>query len=223
MEEPAAVRDLTAPRVFARDTVEFDRALNFIDAIFGFSITLLITNLQVPTGNEWRSVSALLGGPVGNQLTGFAISFVVIAGFWRLNHRVIAGFRALDAVTVQVGIMLAGFVIFIPFTTQGISGGNTGDLPLPTAVYALNVAVVVLVTVLLVLLGRRRGLTADTGSALQATARELSVAAVFLASIVVAYRVGPGAAKLSWLSLMVIPPVVDWLAKARSRGRSPGR
>ena len=55
-----------------------------------------------------------------------------------------------------------------------------------------------------------------TGSFLQATASELSVAAVFLISIVIAYQVGPRAAALSWLSLIVIPRLVDWLAKTRS-------
>lgn len=206
------MRDSADPRLFLRDTAEFGRALSFIDAIFGFSITLLVTNLQVPAAEDWRSVSTLLGSPVGNELTGFAISFVVIAGFWRLNHRVIAGFRALDTVTTQVGILIAGFVILIPFTTQGLTI-HTGNLPLPTAVYALNVAVVELVTVLLVLLGRRRGLAVVTGTALQATAGELAVAAVFLVSIVIAYQVGPGAATLSWLSLIVIPRVVDRLVK----------
>ncbi|MGV0835252.1 hypothetical protein [Mycolicibacterium thermoresistibile] len=33
---------------FTRGTSEFDRALSFIDAIFGFSITLLIANLDMP-------------------------------------------------------------------------------------------------------------------------------------------------------------------------------
>ena len=215
MEEQAPVLDSAAPRSFPRDTAEFDRTLNFVDAIFGFAITLLVTNLQVPAADEWRSVSALLSGPVGDQLTGFGISFVVIAGFWRLNHRVIAGFRGLDSVTKQVAILIAGFVIFIPFTTQGLTI-HTGGLPLPTAVYALTLAVVELATVLLVWLGRRRGLAVVTGSFLQATASELSVAAVFLISIVIAYQVGPRAAALSWLSLIVIPRLVDWLAKTRS-------
>ena len=31
------------PGVFERGSTEFDRALNFVDAIFGFSVTLLVT------------------------------------------------------------------------------------------------------------------------------------------------------------------------------------
>ena len=56
--------------------------------------------------------------------------FVVIAAFWRANHRAMAGFRALDAVTLRMSIVVAGLVVFIPFTTRAIS---SSDLPLATA------------------------------------------------------------------------------------------
>ena len=208
--------NLSSPAVFARDTSEFDRALNFIDAIFGFSITLLVTNLDIPSGQAWQSVSALLGGAVGDQLQGFAISFVVIAGFWRLNHRVISGFGALDSATILLCIFLVGFVIFIPFTTQGISDSRSSNLPLPTALYAVNVAVVVLATVLLVVLGRTRHLAEEEPApVILQVAHQLAVAAVFLLSIPIAYLVSADVAKLSWLSLVVIGPVIDRLCRRR--------
>ncbi|HTY27871.1 MAG TPA: TMEM175 family protein, partial [Mycobacterium sp.] len=102
--------------VFARDTSEFDRALNFVDAIFGFSVTLLVTTLDVPPAAAWQNLSSLLGSGLGDQLVAFVISFAVVAGFWRGNHRLIGTFHALDAATVRVLIYLVALVVFIPFT-----------------------------------------------------------------------------------------------------------
>ena len=89
-------------------------------------------------------------------------------------------------------------------------------MPLPTALYAVNVTVVVLATAVLVVLGHLRGLTADKGvSPFTEIARQLAVAAVFLLSIPIAYGVHADAAKLSWISLVVIGPVVDRLVGRR--------
>jgi len=37
-----------------------------------------------------------------------APALVVIAAFWRANHRAMAGFRALDAVTLRMSSVVAG-------------------------------------------------------------------------------------------------------------------
>lgn len=143
------------PDVYERDTAEFDRALSFVDAIFGFSVTLLVTTLDVPPADAWQNLSSLLGSGLGDQLLAFVISFAVVAGFWRSNHRLIRTFRALDAVTLRVLIYLVALVVFIPFTTKAISDPNPAGLPLPTALYAANVGAVVLVGVVLMALRLR--------------------------------------------------------------------
>lgn len=202
-----------SPTIYPRGSSEFDRALNFIDAIFGFSLTLLIASVEVPAGDAWRSLDALWATGLGSQLAAFGISFAVVAAFWRANHRAIADFHALDSLTLRVGIVLVGLVVFIPFTTRALT---TSDYPLPTALYATNVALVVLANAGMVLLGRARGLTADRHTPPSSElARTLVTAGVFLGSIPLAYRFSPGTAMLSWLSLLVIDPVVDRLAAHR--------
>ena len=202
--------------VFQRDSMEFGRALNLIDAIFGFCLTLLVTTLEVPPAAEWKDLSTLLGGGLGDQLLAFLISFAVVVGFWLTNHQVLASFRALDGATVRVCIYLVGLIIFIPFTTKGISDPDPAHLPLPTAVYAVNVAAIVLVTVALVLVGRKRGLTDGPLPVPGLIAHSLVVAAIFLCSIPIAYRFGPDAATWTWLSLVVISPAVGMLVRRRS-------
>lgn len=206
-------------REFPRDTAEFDRSLNFVDAIFGFSATLLVTTLDVPPAEEWKSLGVLLGGGLGDQLVAFAISFAVIAGFWRTNHRVISNFRALDPVTLRILLYLAALVVFIPFTTRAISDPDPADYPLPTALYAANVAAVVLVTMALVLVGKWRGLTDDGTPLAPQISGSVVAAVVFLASIPVAYRFGPDNAKWCWLTLLAISPVADLIVKRLSATR----
>ena len=61
-------------------------------------------------------------------------------------------------------------------------------------------------------IGRRRGLV-DDGRGSAAIPQYMAVAAVFLVSIPIAYWVSADAAKLSWLSLIVINPIVDRLVR----------
>jgi len=204
---------------FGRDTVEFGRAINLIDAIFGFSLTLLVTTLEVPPAAAWVSLRALLDTGLGDQLFAFAISFLVVVGFWLTNHQVLSSFRALDGATVRVCIYLVGLVIFVPFTTKAISDPDPAALPLPTALYAANLAAITLVTVALILVGRSRGLADASLRGTGIITHSLMVAAVFGVSIPIAYRFGPETAKWSWLSLIVLSPAVEFAFRRRqSRG-----
>lgn len=204
--------------VFERGSVEFGRAVGMIDAIFGFSLTLLVTTLEVPPAQAWVSPRALLGTGLGAQLLAFFISFVVVVGFWVSNHQVLSSFHALDAATIRVCIYLVGLVIFVPFTTKVISGPDPAHLPLPTVVYAVNVAAIVFMTVALILVGRARGLADRTPRSDQLIAHSLAVGVVFLVSIPIAYRFGPDAAKWSWLSLVVVTPLLGLIGARRRAG-----
>lgn len=79
---------------YGRDSVEFARAVAFFDAIYAFALTLLVVNVDPPEAAAWTSLGALLDSGLGSQLLGFAISFIVIPVFWRVNHRLIARFAA---------------------------------------------------------------------------------------------------------------------------------
>lgn len=202
-------------RVYPRDSIEFRRAVNLIDAIFGFSLTLLVTTLEVPPATAWVSLPALLDTGLGDQLMAFVISFVVVVGFWTANHQVISSFRALDAPTIRICVYLVGLVIFVPFTTKAISDPDPARLPLPTALYAVNITAIVLATVALILVGRARGVADQDAAGPGLIAHSLVVAAVFLISIPIAYRFGPDAGKWSWLSLIGLNPLVGVLSRRR--------
>ena len=201
---------------FERESVEFIRTMTLMDAIFGFALTLLVVDLEVPPPAEWQSLHTLLGGGMAERLIAFLISFLVIAGMWVLNHQVLSLFHALDAPTVRTCIYLVALVIFVPFTTRAVSAPDPYKYPLPTAVFAANVAAIALVTVALILVGRARRLTDNPLPKPGLIAHSLAVAVVFLISIPIAYRFGPNPAQWSWLSLAPISPTVSFLARSRT-------
>lgn len=194
-------------RVFGRDGAEFGRGLGFFDAIYGFAITLLIANIDPPPPEAWRDLPTLLSSGLGSQLLGFAISFAVIAVFWRHNTVMLARFKAFDGAIITANLVTAALIVFIPFTTQGISDPELAGYPLPTALYAVNVALAIVAQGVMYELGRSRRLLADPVTPAATRALRLDLLAqvtVFALSILLAYTAGPSWAQLSWALLVPI-------------------
>lgn len=199
---------------------EFDRGISFFDAIYGFAITLLIANVDSPPPEAWRSVRALLDSGAATQLTGFALSFTVIAIFWRLNVRVTRALGGLDGPTTLLNLVAAAMIVVIPFTTQGISDPETAGLALPTALYALNIAAASLSQTAVHQLGRARGMErvpSTRGDNARLLADALVTPAVFLASVPVALVAGGTQAKWVWASLFVLAPLSGKLLRRNER------
>jgi len=199
----------------SRKSNEFGRGISFLDAIYGFAATLLIANVDAPPAEAWTSLSALGESGVPSQAMGFALSFTVIAVFWRVNVRLIRRLRGLDGPTIAVNLLASGLVILIAYTTQGISDPSTAGLPLPTALYAANIALVALSQTAMFQLARARGLERVPTPA-RANLLDMSGAlvspVVFLASIPIAMTWGAAAGKLTWAALLVLGPLVGTLA-----------
>ncbi|MDR5699773.1 TMEM175 family protein [Agromyces aerolatus] len=199
-----------APSHYHRDSVEFARAFTFFDAVYAFALTLLVVNIDPPEASEWGDLWTWLSGGLGWQLFGFLVSFVVIAVFWRTNHRLSSGFVAMSSGTMTANIVALVFVVFIPFSTQGISDPETGDQPLAVAVYAVNIAAAVMAQSAIFLVARRDGVIANPLPRRADTVRLLDTATtplVFLLSIVVAYAWGADWGRWTWALLLVIGPL----------------
>lgn len=206
-----------AQRSFGRDGTEFGRGIGFFDAIYGFAITLLIANIDLPPADAWRSIGTLLGSGLGDQLLGFVISFVVIAAFWKGNADVMSQFRALDGAAITMNLLTAALVVLLPFTTQGISDSEISELPLPTALYAVNVALALVAQHLVVEVGARRGLLEAPHSARERWAWRIDVlaqVAVFAVSVPIAYLISPQWAWVTWALLILVAPLTGrWAAR----------
>lgn len=196
--------------VIRRETSEFDRGLSFFDAIYGFAVTLLIANVDLPEPEAWRDLESLGQSGLGQQLFGVVLSFVVICALWRVNVRLVKALEGLDGPMMVANLAAAGLVILVPFTTDAISNPQTSDLALPSVLYALNIAGVSLAQSAVYQLGRRAGLERRPTSAREnrwLLLAALTTPAVFVLSIPVALTVGSAAAQWSWVSLIVLLPL----------------
>jgi len=192
---------------YGRDEAAFDRAIGFIDATFALALTLLITTIDVSdTPAAWRSF-ADLDTALGTQFIAFAIAFVVIARYWLAHHRMVVSFAAIDTPLIVANLGLVAAIILLPFSTQAVGDPRVEDLPLPTVVMAMNVAVASVMYAAVYALAYRRRLLAEPPTREAATDHLLAMltpAAVFLGSVPIAYLVSPIAGQLFWLSLIPI-------------------
>jgi uncharacterized membrane protein len=207
--------DPGAPR-FARGTPEFDRALAFFDGTYAVALTLLVTTLDSTTvPGAWADLAALWAA-IGSQIVAFFLAFAIVAFYWRSNHAFVARLHHLSGRLITVNLVLLAFVVLLPFSTDALGEHQE---PLATAVFAGNVAVISATEAVMSLLAWRNGLPSappsPRGIRLELVA-QLVPPAVFLASIPVAYLVSSPAARLSWLTLVVVNPVVGILVRRRA-------
>jgi uncharacterized membrane protein len=196
---------------YGRGSAEFDRGVSFFDAVYGFAITLLITTVHPPGPKAWASVRTLLASGFGSELFGFVLSFLVIALFWRYNYRLIGTMSGMTSRIVASNIACVFFIILIPFTTQAMNSAALTNLPLPTALYAANIAFASLSQATMYQIARASGLV-PAASTRRGTVigwvQDLALPVVFLGSIPIAFLAGAHYAQDSWALLAVLMPVL---------------
>ena len=204
---------------YTRDQSEFDRAVAFFDATFALAMTLLVTTLDVNDRVSAFGSLASLGDAVGAQFITFLIAFAVVASFWLQHHRMVASFVAIDVRTIVANLCLIAAIILLPFSTASVGDPSVEHLPLPTVLMAVNVAAVAVLYTVVWIVAAGRGLIdppPDARGRLETVIVGSVPTVVFLASIPIAYLVAPDTARLLWIVLLVVNPVVPRLT-ARMR------
>src|SRR5215218_4256217 len=210
-----------SPR-FSRDRGEFDRAIGFFDATFALALTLLVTTLDVSgESSVWESLGSL-DDEVGSQFIAFAIAFALIANYWLVHHRLIASFDALDTPVIVANLFLIAAIVLLPFSTEAVGDPEIDDLALPTAVFALDVAAASMMLTIIYWLAWKRDLLRSRPSRAELRANLIASvvpAVIFVVSIPIAYLASATAAKLSWLSLIILNRLSS--PRRRSKAESP--
>jgi uncharacterized membrane protein len=182
--------------------IEFSRIVAFSDGVFAIAITLLVLGLTIEPGLKHDEVADAVWDQWDNFLA-FAISFAVIGRFWLVHHRFFGEVRAFDGRLLGLNMLYLASIVLIPFSSQvlGEYGGTTAGVVL----YAANLSAVVLIGLWLIADAHRAGLTgADAATQREAWIRACYIAAVFLASIPVAF-LAPSVAPFLWLVLFFDP------------------
>ncbi|MEV5437099.1 TMEM175 family protein [Streptomyces sp. NPDC052682] len=180
-----------------------DRLLALSDGVFAIAITLLVLDLSVPRGLDGaeyrRALRELLP-----DLGAYALSVVVLAGFWRDHRRIFRSVRQVDAQVVSLTVLGLGVAALLPFPTRLISdyGGQAASVAIyAAAVAALGASHLALVTVLTARPWLRTGAVVDEGYRRYALDMAATVA-VFLVTIPLALTIGVAA---MWWWLVLFP------------------
>ena len=134
--------NLAPRRTYGRESVEFARTLTFTDGLFAIAMTLLVVDLAVPTLSEAGSVHELADklNDDSAKFISFFISFAVIGRYWFAHHTYFSALARIDRGLIGLNLLYLAFIAFLPFPTALL--GEYFENPLSIAIYAVNVALV---------------------------------------------------------------------------------
>ncbi|MBK5232262.1 MAG: DUF1211 domain-containing protein [Thermoleophilia bacterium] len=170
---------------------DLSRIFAFTDGVYAIAITLLVLQIDVPTGitgdaSLWSGIS-----DEGPDLLAFALSFLVIGMNWVGAHRFMRTVNEYDRGLMLLTLLALFFIVLIPFTSQ-LLGEYGSEAPLAVVFYILNMLAVVIASALM----QRHVLKAGLGKPEYRWDTELSLksslftGAVFILTIPVAYLFG---------------------------------
>lgn len=188
--------------------VDAGGAFSFFDAVFAVAMTLLVTTIA-PGPDAWTSWSSLWNS-IGDQLTAFALSFLLIGVYWWTNRRFLTSLRGITPRLVFLNLLMLAFVVLLPVSTNAMGERSTAADEVATVVYALNIAAISSISVIEYLVARHQRLldpAPDRRQSIISVVDGALVPVVFLVSIPIAVWVSPDVARWSWISLLVLGPI----------------
>ncbi|MFG2659840.1 TMEM175 family protein [Streptomyces sp. NPDC048425] len=196
------------------------RFLALSDGVFAIAMTLLALDITLPAGLNPAGFERALGDVVPN-LWSYAISFLVIAAFWRGHHEMFRYTREVDGTVIRLGLLGLGLIALMPFPTTLLA--EYGDQPQAVAVYSGAVAAMGAAQLALaVVLWKRPWLGGEAlpdPVARNDVADLASVVLVFAVAVPLAF-VSPTGAKWWWVVLIPLKAVTGNRGK---RLRAAGR
>lgn len=200
--------DTTRRSAAGRMFLDSGGAFSFFDNVFAVAMTLLVTTIT-PTASAWRSWSTLWEDS-GNQLTAFAISFLLIAVYWWANRKFLSSLRAISPRMVFCNLVMLAFVVLLPVSTNALGEGSINTTGVATVVYAINIAAISTMMVVEFLVARAEDLLDPMPSSRLVVLEVLDgmlAPVVFLVSIPITILVSPYWGRWTWAALFVLGPM----------------
>ncbi|MET7913699.1 TMEM175 family protein [Streptomyces avermitilis] len=183
------------------------RLLALSDGVFAIAMTLLALDITLPAGLDPAGFEHALGDVMPN-LWAYALSFLVIAAFWRGHHQIFLHAREVDGTVIRLGLLSLGPIALMPFPTTLLA--EYGDLPQAVAVYSGAVAAMGAAQLALTVVLWKRpwlGRAAMSDSVARNDVADLvSTVLVFAVAVPLAF-VSPTGAKLWWVVLIPVKSV----------------
>lgn len=97
-----------------------DRTEGITDGIFGFAMTLLVVNIEVPhpdPGHPGNTVLSILAS-LNQDFLQYIIAFMVLAFFWILHHRQFEDLKFVDHKLLLINFLGLILVALMPFSAE---------------------------------------------------------------------------------------------------------
>jgi uncharacterized membrane protein len=100
----------------------------FSDGVLAIIITIMVLELHVPHGTEWRSLA-----PLWPVFLSYVLSFVYLGIYWNNHHHMLHVTRRVNGGILWANLHLLFWLSLTPFTTAWM--GENHFAPVPTATY----------------------------------------------------------------------------------------
>jgi uncharacterized membrane protein len=204
------------------DAPGVERLLALSDGVVAIALTLLVLSLHVPhlpSNAQDANDAAWLARQLQDltdPLISYVISFYVIAQFWLAHHRTFRLMSGHDEALAWWNFLFLFTITMLPFTSDLL--GQYASNPLAVDIFALNLLLASLSTVIVVSVAQRKGLLKPGSHAVElrtGRVRSLGVGIVVVASMGVAWA-SPEVAKYMWFLIAVVPRVLYRFIERRS-------
>jgi uncharacterized membrane protein len=198
------------PRVVdEEDMPDIDRLLALTDGVVAIALTLLVLQLRVPELTQNMDSAKALWHALnvdGGELTSYLISFLVIAQFWLVHHRILRTMRGHSEGLAWRNFAFLLALTLMPFTSDLM--GRYSDNPLSITFFAINLLALSLSTQWIYLYAINHHLVVDKRRSsyeerLGRVRSSLTIAVVSIA-IVLAWT-DTSVARYVWLLFLVVP------------------
>src|SRR5436305_11543646 len=104
------------------------RLETFSDGVIAILITIMVLELRVPHGADWRALRPLL--PL---LLSYTLSFIFLGIYWNNHHHMFPTVDRVNGRSLWANMHLLFWLSLVPFATGWM--GENHFAPLPTALY----------------------------------------------------------------------------------------
>lgn len=228
---PASAKLVSVPiftRVADDDNIPgIDRLLALTDGVVAIALTLLVLQLQVPAkgtfdnANSARQLWHALSVD-GGELTSYLVSFVVIAQFWLVHHRILRTMRGHSEGLAWRNFAFLLTLTLMPFTSDLM--GRYSDNPLAVTFFAINLVALSLSTQWIYVYAARNNLLEEARRSnyeeIVGRVRSLLTIGVVSLALILAWT-DTALSRYVWLLFIVVPIIGSRIASRFDPSQTP--
>jgi uncharacterized membrane protein len=113
------------------DPMTKGRVEAFSDGVVAIIITVMVLEMKVPHGEDWR---ALL--PLWPVFLSYVLSFAIVGIYWNNHHHMFHAVKHVDGPVLWANLHLLFWLSLMPFATSWM--GENHFAPLPVALYGVD-------------------------------------------------------------------------------------